>query len=1333
MLAHWWITACWFPWAICASAWNQRTGSEDQQPICLARDWRDIEAGFLQWPICVETRWDRKTTGGPTSYTQKTTTTTTELSSVTASVETAQPSPPGREADQELDTDSPLDNANFLSFEDWKKQNLAKAGQSAENVGGHRRAGTAGKDRRRPTGINNALDSLGDDGEIELDFGGFGADASEATKPTPSWGAHVVSDGVDATQNLDVGREGSVDAAAHGVPHAGGPRSKDAGTTCKERFNYASFDCAATVLKTNPQAKGSSSVLIENKDSYMLNECRAENKFLILELCDDILVDTVVLANYEFFSSIFHTFRVGVSDRYPANPDQWKELGVFEARNTREVQAFAVTNPLIWARYLRIEFLTHYGHEWFCPISLIRVHGTTMLEEYKHDGEANRAEDEIAEQVPVPASEAETADKAKGIPPSASAPPLYAGNVEVSSFVSGACPNIETAVQLVLLGLWDFNTCGTRDAPPEPTASGGSAPVSDQASPSMGTHSIGDTPTANVASLEIAHAKAPTPDSNVQSSLDDAFTAATSEVAPQNVTSEPDARSSGGSKDEQVVDSTRATTTQPPLANPTTQESFFKSVNKRLQMLETNSSLSLQYIEEQSRILRDAFNKVEKRQLAKTTTFLENLNVTVVNELKQFREQYDQAWRSVALEFEHQRIQYHQEIQSINNQLGVLADELVFQKRVAVVQSIMVLICFALVLFTRGTVGGYIEFPSVQNMVSRSYSLRSSSPIFGSAPASPASPRAAPSYRRTASHRRQISDDSQGGSLSPTIAYAPPTPTSDDSSLQQETRDPPPPSSPPQLHRSNSSPADLKGGNEGEDEQGSEEKNAATKMTSMDYHRQVLQGKLDNKEKCVFFLGTNMRCNRQQASYVSPSDELMSPCSKKLSDIKGKRFKKIPVIAQPFVSDKAKKTLDLVEQFVETECIPAEALFSAQLGQGEQRWNTNPAIMEELKAKARKLGLWNMFLPKNHFTQGAGFSNLEYGLMAEYLGKSKVASEATNNAAPDTGNMEVLAKYGNEQQKAQWLAPLLDGKIRSAFLMTEPEIASSDATNIQLDIRREGNVYVLNGSKWWSSGAGDPRCQIYLVMGKNDASNPDPYKQQSVVLVPANAPGITVHRMLNVYGYDDAPHGHAHITFKNVRVPVANMVLGEGRGFEIIQGRLGPGRIHHAMRTIGAAERAVDWLIARINDERKKPFGQALASHGVIIEWLAKSRIEIDSARLIVLNAAIKIDQGDAKSALKEIAQAKVLVPQAALTVIDRAVQAYGAAGVSQDTPLAYLWALIRTLRIADGPDEVHLQQLGKRENKVRKDEVAKRLAWQREASERILTAAGFPKTKSSL
>lgn len=248
----------------------------------------------------------------------------------------------------------------------------------------------------------------------------------------------------------------------------------------------------------------------------------------------------------------------------------------------------------------------------------------------------------------------------------------------------------------------------------------------------------------------------------------------------------------------------------------------------------------------------------------------------------------------------------------------------------------------------------------------------------------------------------------------------------------------------------------------------------------------------------------------------------------------------------------------------------ADPVLEAQIGEGDARWENHPQIIEDLKVKARKLGLWNMFFPKGHYTESPGWTNLEYGLMAEWLGRSRSASEACNCAAPDTGNMEVLAKYGNAAQKEQWLKPLMDGKIRSAFLMTEPDIASSDATNIALDIKREGNEYVLNGSKWWSSGAGDPRCKIYIVMGKTDASNPDPYRQQSVVLVPAGTPGIKIQRMLKVYGYDDAPHGHGHITFNNVRVPVSNMVLGEGRGFEIIQGRLGPGRIHHAMRTIGA-------------------------------------------------------------------------------------------------------------------------------------------------------------------
>ncbi|KAK3169293.1 hypothetical protein OEA41_008676 [Lepraria neglecta] len=434
---------------------------------------------------------------------------------------------------------------------------------------------------------------------------------------------------------------------------------------------------------------------------------------------------------------------------------------------------------------------------------------------------------------------------------------------------------------------------------------------------------------------------------------------------------------------------------------------------------------------------------------------------------------------------------------------------------------------------------------------------------------------------------------------------------------------------------------------------------------------------------------------------------------------------KIPIIARGAVSDRAKEALNLVEKFVEEECIPADVLYHSQLGKGEKRWATYPPVMDELKAKAKKLGMWNLFLPKNHFKEGAGFSNLEYGLMAEYMGKSRTASEACNCAAPDTGNMEVLAKYGNDAQKKQWLVPLLNGEIRSAFLMTEPDVASSDATNITLTMTKQGNDYVLNGSKWWSSGAGDPRCAIYIVMGKSDPSNRDTYKQQSVILVPAGTKGVTVERCLTVYGYDDAPHGHAQISFKNVRVPASNMVLGEGRGFEIIQGRLGPGRIHHAMRSIGAAEKALEWMIARVNDPRKKTFGKQLSEHGVILEWIAKSRLEIDAARLIVLNAAIKIDDKDAKNALKEIAEAKILVPQMALTVIDRAVQSYGGAGVCQDTPLANMWAQIRTLRIADGPDEVHLQQMGRNENK-RGKEVREKLERQREAGDRMVRQAGI-------
>ncbi|KAF2093881.1 acyl-CoA dehydrogenase NM domain-like protein [Rhizodiscina lignyota] len=437
---------------------------------------------------------------------------------------------------------------------------------------------------------------------------------------------------------------------------------------------------------------------------------------------------------------------------------------------------------------------------------------------------------------------------------------------------------------------------------------------------------------------------------------------------------------------------------------------------------------------------------------------------------------------------------------------------------------------------------------------------------------------------------------------------------------------------------------------------------------------------------------------------------------------------RIPAIAKPFVSERAAKTLDIVEKFVYEECIPADPIYAQQTGRTiEERFSAHPQVMEDLKVKARKLGLFNMFLPKNHFTEGAGFSNLEYGLMAECLGKSTTASEATNCAAPDTGNMEVFAKYGTQEQKDKWLKPLLAGEIRSAFLMTEPQVASSDARNIELSMTQDGDYWVLNGQKWWSSGTGDPRCQVYITMGKSDPHNPDPYFQQSVILVAADTPGITIHRMLSVFGYDDAPHGHGHVSFDNVRVHKSNMVLGPGRGFEIIQGRLGPGRIHHAMRSIGAAEKGLEYMIARINDPRKKPFGKQLSEHGVMLDRLARLRIEIDAARLVVLDAAMKIDNSDAKGAKKEIAQAKIFVPEVLLKTLDWAIQAHGGGGVCQDTPLPSMYAHGRTMAIVDGPSEVHALQLGRNENK-RAQECRDKLAAQSAKTEQLLKEYGLEK-----
>jgi acyl-CoA dehydrogenase len=378
--------------------------------------------------------------------------------------------------------------------------------------------------------------------------------------------------------------------------------------------------------------------------------------------------------------------------------------------------------------------------------------------------------------------------------------------------------------------------------------------------------------------------------------------------------------------------------------------------------------------------------------------------------------------------------------------------------------------------------------------------------------------------------------------------------------------------------------------------------------------------------------------------------------------------------------------------FMDAYIYPNEARFKTEIAGGD-RWQPT-AIVETLKEQARADGLWNLFLPDSEY--GAGLTNWEYAPLCEIMGRSSgFAPEVFNCSAPDTGNMEVLVRYGTAEQKRQWLEPLLAGTIRSCFAMTEPDVASSDATNIRSGIRRDGDAYVISGRKWWISGAGDPRCRIAIVMGR---SNPDAprHQQQSMILVPMDTPGVRIERMLPVFGFDDAPHGHAEIVFEDVRVPAGNMLLGEGRGFEIAQGRLGPGRIHHCMRSIGLAERALEAMCARVRS--RVAFGRTLAEQGTIRADIANSRIEIDQARLLTLRAAWLMDTAGNKAARSEIAQIKVVAPRMLLRVLDRAIQSHGAAGVSNDFPLAEAWAHARTLRLVDGPDEVHLEAIARLE-----------------------------------
>ncbi len=397
------------------------------------------------------------------------------------------------------------------------------------------------------------------------------------------------------------------------------------------------------------------------------------------------------------------------------------------------------------------------------------------------------------------------------------------------------------------------------------------------------------------------------------------------------------------------------------------------------------------------------------------------------------------------------------------------------------------------------------------------------------------------------------------------------------------------------------------------------------------------------------------------------------------------------------MTERLKPIHEKVAAMVRDEIAPLDGEFLAEVGREGDRWaytRRQTEILEGLKAKARERGLWNFWLTGSE--RGFGLTTVEYAYLAEEMGKAHLGAETFNCSAPDTGNMEVLERYGSDQHKQRWLAPLLEGKIRSAYLMTEPDVASSDATNVAMRCEAEGDDYVLNGEKWWSSGAGDPRCAIYIVMVRTpDAARPK-HQQHSMILAPADTKGITKLRAMQVYGEDDAPHGHLHLKFENVRVPKGNLLLGEGRGFEIAQGRLGPGRIHHCMRAIGQAERALELMCRRAL--RREAFGQPLAKLGANYDIIAECRMEIEMARLLCLKAAWMMDQGDARAAAPWISQIKVVAPRVALKVVDEAVQMHGGQGISQDTPLARAWTHLRTLRLADGPDAVHRRQVARAE-----------------------------------
>jgi hypothetical protein len=761
-------------------SWTTPSGSEQSEPVTGS-----------SWPLPVAV-------GTNDTFVTESQTDSSGISSSVTPSPTVAPI-----AADDSEADSLLENVNFLSFEDWKKQNLVKAGQS-EHVGAGRQNKHQDTGKHRSPALQQGLDALGDDTEIDLDFTGFVADRPDLAPQQPV--RIVVGDsGLESDQEPAISKR---------------PRSKDAGTTCKERYNYASFDCAATVLKTNAKAKGEKFVLLENKDSYMLNECSVENKFLIIELCNDISIDTIVVANFEFFSSIFRTFRVSVSDKYPLKTDKWITLGTFEARNSRDIQAFLIDNPMIWARYVRFEFLTHYGSEFYCPLSLIRVHGTTMMEEYKHDIQAaileEDGDDEEPENIRSPVPEESLVPEAvaqvlvdeksrseaerimqTSIPPDARAtafPSVNENAVEVESdsaeerSSSGTSPNDKFRNLFISVE----RTCPTLVATkPAPTLLSDNKLVASSDFDTMNrTHTPGNTSSS---SPVLDTTTPPSTGTKVATPLSRALTSpiATLNSIPSMI--QNNHNSTKGSISEKTKTST--TSTQPQPASPTIQESFFKSVQKRLQMLESNSSLSLQYIEEQSRALRDAFGKVEQKQMSKTTTFLDYLNVTVLNELRDFRQQYDQLWQSTVIELEIQREQYQQETLAINSRLAILADELIFQKRMSILQMVLILICLGLVLFSRGPVNNYMDIPIVQSMLARSPSNRwmgmsglqtpSTSPP-QTRPSS--SHHARPAHGVLKRHSRERSDDSMNSVVHHLEEYSPLTPISNEGHSDVEDR-----------------------------------------------------------------------------------------------------------------------------------------------------------------------------------------------------------------------------------------------------------------------------------------------------------------------------------------------------------------------------------------------------------------------------------------------------------------------------------------------------------------------------------------------------------------